>query len=72
MSCIKASETLTKSKKINNKQNKVANKLNANVNDKKSFDNVISDINLDLMKIYKNQKSIQIIKKISNLYQKKK
>ena len=72
MSCIKASETLTISKKINNKQNKVANKLNANVNDKKSFDNVISDINLDLMKIHKNQKSIQIIKKISNLYQKKK
>ena len=72
MICIKASETLTKSKKINNKQNKVANKLNANVNDKKSFDNVISDINLDLMKIHKNQKSIQIIKKISNLYQKKK
>ena len=53
MSCIKASESITKSKKINNKQNKISSKLNSNFNDKKSFDNVIADINLDLMKINK-------------------
>ena len=49
MSNIKAPETLTKSKKINAKQNKIS----TNVYDKKSFDNIIADINLDLMKINK-------------------
>ena len=44
---------MTKSKKINTKQNKISNKLNSNFNDKKGFDNVIADINLDLMKINK-------------------
>ena len=53
MSCIKASESITKSKKINNKQNKISSKLNSNFNDKKGFDNVIADINLDIMKINK-------------------
>ena len=49
MSNIKAPETLTKSKKINAKQNKIS----TNVYDKKSFDNIIADINLDLMRINK-------------------
>ena len=53
MSCIKASESMTKSKKINTNKNKISNKLSTNVNDKKGFDNVIADINLDLMKINK-------------------
>ena len=58
------SEIITKSKKINTKQNneknKISNKFGLNtintlnaINDKKSFDNIISDINLDIMKINK-------------------
>ena len=59
------SEIITKPKKVNTKQNneknKISNKYGLNtinntlnaINDKKSFDNIISDINLDIMKIYK-------------------
>ena len=53
MSNIKSSEPITKSKKLNQKQNKISNKFATNTNEKKSFDNVIADINLDLMKINK-------------------
>ena len=53
MSNIKSSEPITKSKKLNQKQNKISNKFVTNTNEKKSFDNVIADINLDLMKINK-------------------
>ena len=46
---------ITKSKKVNtNEKKNNSNKFGLNtINDKKSFDNVISDINLDIMKIYK-------------------
>ena len=46
---------ITKSKKVNtNEKKNNLNKFGLNtINDKKSFDNVISDINLDIMKIYK-------------------
>ena len=46
---------ITKSKKVNtNEKKNNSNKFGQNtINDKKSFDNVISDINLDIMKIYK-------------------
>ena len=49
------SEIITKSKKVNtNEKKNISNKFGLNtINDKKSFDNVISDINLDIMKIYK-------------------
>ena len=49
------SEIITKSKKVNtNEKKNNSNKFGLNtINDKKSFDNVISDINLDIMKIYK-------------------
>ena len=53
MSNIKSSEPIAKSKKLNQKQNKISNKFGTNTNEKKSFDNVIADINLDLMKINK-------------------
>ena len=50
--------TNNKSKKTyyqrtNNEITKKSNKFGSGINDKKSFDNVISDINLDLMKINK-------------------
>ena len=64
MSSIKSSESLIKSKKINPKQNKITNKFGNNINDKKSFDNVIADINLDIMKINKK------LEKHSNLQEK--
>ena len=55
------SEILTKSKKVNTRQNndknRISNKFGLNninsINDKKTFDNVISDINLDIMRINK-------------------
>jgi len=54
---IKSSEIKNKSKKSNTRQNneniRKSNNFGLGVNDKKSFDNVISDINLDLMKINK-------------------
>ena len=53
MSNIKSSEPITKSKKLNQKPNKITNKFGTNTNEKKSFDNVIADINLDLMRINK-------------------
>ena len=54
MSSIKISESINNSKKSIPKHNKISNKLVTNIIDnKKSFDNVIADINLDLMKINK-------------------
>ena len=53
MDNLKNSEPTTKSKKFNSKQNKLANKFGTGINDKRNFDNIISDINLDLMKINK-------------------
>ena len=53
MDNLKNSEPTTKSKKLNSKQNKLTNKFGAGINDKRNFENIISDINLDLMKINK-------------------
>ena len=53
MDNLKNSEPTTKSKKFNSKQNKLANKFGTGINDKRNFENIISDINLDLMKINK-------------------
>ena len=44
----------TNYQRTNNEITKKSNKFGFGINDKKSFDNVISDINLDLMKIHKN------------------
>ena len=43
----------TNYQRTNNEITKKSNKFGSGINDKKSFDNVISDINLDLMKINK-------------------
>ena len=53
MDNLKNSEPTTKSKKFNSKQNKLTNKFGTGINDKRNFENIISDINLDLMKINK-------------------
>ena len=53
MDNLKNSEPTTKSKKLNSKQNKLTNKFGTGINDKRNFENIISDINLDLMKINK-------------------
>jgi chromosome segregation ATPase len=53
MDNLKNSEPTTKSKKFNSKQNKLTNKFGIGINDKRNFENIISDINLDLMKINK-------------------
>ena len=47
-----------KAKKYSSKgnNNKSSNKFGTGINDKKSFDNIISDIKLDLMKINKKLK----------------
>ena len=44
---------LSNNTKLSKNNTKLSNKFGTGINDKKSFDNVISDLNLDLMKINK-------------------
>ena len=63
MSSIKPNESIIKSKKNHQNQAKQSRQFGSGINDKRTFDNVIADINLDITRINKkleNQSIYQI------------